>query len=46
MDKHKFETEFSDFLSILKQYVSDESKNWKIKGFIDIHKNIFTIFSA
>ena len=43
MDKKKFETEFSAFLSILNQYVSDESKNWTIKGFIDVYKNIFTI---
>lgn len=43
MDKEKFEHKFSAFLSTLDKYVSDESKNWSIKGFVDINKNVFTI---
>ncbi len=43
MDKEQFETRFKDFLTLLENYVSDEAKNWSIKGFVDIHKNVFTI---
>ena len=43
MNKECFEKEFCSFLNELKQYTSDEAKNWTIKGFIDKDKNIFTI---
>ncbi|PAF52215.1 type II restriction endonuclease [Helicobacter sp. 13S00477-4] len=43
MDKECFINEFLDFTKSLKSYVSDQCDNWSIKGFIDIHKNIFTI---
>ena len=44
-DKEKFELEFNDFLISLKSYVSDAASNWSIKGFIDIHENIYSISS-
>ena len=42
-EKEKFELEFNRFLTSLKSYVSDTASNWSIKGFIDIHKNIYSI---
>ena len=44
-EKEKFELEFNRFLTSLKSYVSDTASNWSIKGFIDIHKNIYSISS-
>jgi len=45
----KYTTEFEDslneFVEKLKRYVSTETGNWTIKGFIDIYKNIYTISS-
>jgi hypothetical protein len=34
---------FNEFISTLKTYVSTEDKEWTIKGFIDVFKNIYTI---
>lgn len=43
MYKKDFEKDFLLFINELKKYVSDNSGNWSIKGFIDINKNVFTI---
>jgi hypothetical protein len=43
MEKEIFEKEFKKFCSELQNYVSDEYKNWTVKGFIDVDKNVFTI---
>lgn len=40
--KLKFKNELSDFIKEMKDYISKDNQ-WVIKGFIDIHKNIFTI---
>ncbi len=49
MEKEKytasFETALSTLVSELKEYVSTETGEWTIKGFIDIYKNIYTISS-
>lgn len=43
--KHKqnFKTELDKFAEKLKNYVSTETGDWTIKGFIDVFKNIYTI---
>jgi len=41
----EFESELNRFVDELKQYVSTETGEWTIKGFIDIYKNIYTISS-
>ena len=41
----EFETALNEFVGDLKKYVSTESGDWTIKGFIDIYKNIYTISS-
>ncbi len=41
----EFEDALEEFVNTLKQYVSTESGEWTIKGFVDIYKNIFTISS-
>ena len=47
--KKKYTTEFesalNEFVNELKQYVSTETGDWTIKGFIDVYKNIYTISS-
>ena len=47
--KEKYIAEFEDalnnFVKELKNYVSTNSGEWTIKGFIDIYKNIYTISS-
>ncbi len=47
MDKYKieFEKALNEFVAELKQYVSTESGEWTIKGFIDAYKNVYTISS-
>lgn len=40
-----FEVTLNDFIDALKEYVSTETGEWTIKGFIDIYKNIYTISS-
>lgn len=42
---HEFELALNGFVDELKQYVSTETGDWTIKGFIDIYKNIYTISS-
>lgn len=41
----EFETELNKFVEELKEYVSTETGEWTVKGFIDIYKNIYTISS-
>ncbi|GAB1451259.1 hypothetical protein MASR2M47_13150 [Draconibacterium sp.] len=43
--KAQFEFELGKFVEELKKYVSTETGDWTIKGFIDIYKNIYTISS-
>ena len=49
MNKKKYQSEFEDALSRfvmeLKEYISTDSGEWTIKGFIDVYKNIYTISS-
>lgn len=49
MDKKKYIEEFEQsldgFVDELQQYVSTETGEWTIKGFIDVYKNIYTISS-
>lgn len=47
MDKYKigFEKALNKFVDELKQYVSTDSGDWTIKGFIDVYRNIYTISS-
>lgn len=40
-----FEFALNNFVEELQQYVSTETGEWTIKGFIDIYKNIYTISS-
>jgi molybdopterin converting factor small subunit len=43
--KKKFEKALNELVSELEAYVSTESGEWTVKGFIDIYKNIYTISS-
>ncbi len=47
MDKEYLKNEFKQrlqyFVRDLKEYISTEDDQWKIKGFIDVVKNIYTI---
>lgn len=47
MDNYRieFENALNEFVNELKQYVSTETGDWTIKGFIDVYKNIYTISS-
>lgn len=49
MDKKKYIEEFEQslngFVEELQKYVSTETGEWTIKGFIDVYKNIYTISS-
>ena len=48
-DKQKYTNEFESsldgFVNELKQFISTETGEWTIKGFIDVYKNIYTISS-
>ncbi len=46
-EKHTkaFEKRLNKFVKELKEYVSTDTDEWTIKGFIDIYKNIYTISS-
>lgn len=44
-NKSDFEKEFTGFAKTLSKYVCDEMNCWTVKGFIDIHKNIYSISS-
>lgn len=41
--KQKFINSLKEFSESLTDYVSTHGKDWKIKGFIDVDKNIYTI---
>ena len=43
LTKKDFEKEFCKFVKTLSSQVCDSMNNWTIKGFIDIHKNIYSI---
>lgn len=43
--KKKFEKSLNEFVKDLKKYVSTDTGEWTVKGFIDIYKNIYTISS-
>ena len=42
---NEFELALNSFVEKLKGYVSTETGDWTIKGFIDVYKNIYTISS-
>lgn len=43
--KDEFEAALHEFVRELRQYVSTDTGEWTIKGFIDVYKNIYTISS-
>ncbi len=43
--KAQFKTALKEFANTLAGYVSTESGEWAVKGFIDIYKNVYTISS-
>lgn len=43
--KQEFKTTLKKFAAKLKSYVSTETGDWTVKGFIDVYKNIYTISS-
>jgi hypothetical protein len=43
--KDKFEKALNSFVEDLKSYVSTDTGEWTVKGFIDVYKNIYTISS-
>lgn len=43
--KQDFKTALKKFAEKLKTYVSTETGDWTVKGFIDVYKNIYTISS-
>jgi hypothetical protein len=42
---NEFETKLNAFVSVLEKYISTETGEWTVKGFIDVYKNIYTISS-
>jgi hypothetical protein len=42
-DKEKFKSSLKTFVEGLAEHVSTEDKQWAVKGFIDVYKNIYTI---
>ncbi len=43
--KAQFKSDLKEFTKTLTNYVSTESGEWTVKGFIDIYKNIYTVSS-
>ena len=43
--KSRFEAALDEFVKDLQSFVSTETGEWTVKGFIDIYKNIYTISS-
>lgn len=43
MQKEQFINALRDFVKSMTNYVSTQSKDWNIKGFIDTEQNIYTI---
>jgi hypothetical protein len=44
-DKNKYKLYFKKELGELEKYVFTDNGDWTVKGFIDVYKNIYTIFS-
>ena len=42
--KSKFESALQEFVYELKNYVSTDTGEWTVKGFIDVYKNIYIQF--
>ena len=42
-DKEKFKASLKTFVTGLAEHVSTKDKQWAVKGFIDVYKNIYTI---
>lgn len=45
MDKQEFALKLKDFARSLSEYIIDEDNIWKIKGFIDSERNVYSISS-
>lgn len=43
MQKEQFINALTNFVKTMKDYISTQSKDWNIKGFIDTEQNIYTI---
>lgn len=43
--KNSFENALNEFVNELRKYVSTDTGEWTIKGFIDVYKNVYTISS-
>lgn len=41
--KVKFNNALNNFIKELKEYISSNTGEWTIKGFVDLYKNIYTI---
>ena len=42
-EKEKFKSSLAAFVASLAEHVSTEDRQWAVKGFIDVYKNIYTI---
>jgi hypothetical protein len=42
-EKQLFENQLKKFVESFQDHISSDDGQWSIKGFIDIHKNIYTI---
>lgn len=42
-EKEKFKSSLKTFVSGLTQHVATKDKQWTVKGFIDVYKNVYTI---
>lgn len=43
--KNEFKTKLTAFVNSLIEHVSDDDRQWTVKGFIDVYRNIYTISS-
>lgn len=43
--KNSFENALNEFVTELRKFVSTDTGEWTIKGFIDVYKNVYTISS-
>jgi hypothetical protein len=41
--KNEFKTKLATFVDSLIEHVSGDDKQWTVKGFIDVYRNIYTI---
>ncbi|MCX6896173.1 MAG: restriction endonuclease [Verrucomicrobia bacterium] len=44
-EKEQFKSSLKAFVTGLAEHVSTEDKQWSVKGFIDVYKNIYTIYA-